>query len=308
MSTILKQAITLSLLASVLMVVQLLAFTEPTSPPPGGNVSAPLNSGPFNQTKSGNLTLAKPTNDAVLSTDILRTIGGAVFNTGGAATGLIVEKGNVGIGTTNPTEKLEVEGNVRANNEFCLQNNCRSSWSQIGFTNTQVFTSPGSISWTVHAGVKKIMIEVYGGGGGGGAGGVATGFINVTPGQTIAGAIGSGGTGGSGASGGNGGTSSFGGFSATGGSGGGQISAGGEGGIGSGGSINQKGGGGGATESDPGGSGSGATGGSNTRGGGGGGASGTAGKAGGIFGGGGGGGGNSNNGGTGGTGGVIVWY
>src|SRR3989344_1386611 len=219
MSTILKQAITLSLLASVLMVVQLLAFTEPTSPPPGGNVSAPLNSGPFNQKKAGNLTLAKPTNDAVLSTDILRTIGGAVFNTGGAATGLIVEKGNVGIGTTNPTEKLEVEGNVRANNEFCLQNNCRSSWSQIGFTNTQVFTSPGSISWTVHAGVKKIMIEVYGGGGGGGsggsgrggggggAGGVATGFINVTPGQTIAGAIGSGGTGGSGASGGNGGTS-----------------------------------------------------------------------------------------------------
>ena len=70
------------------------AWTEPTQAPPGGNVPAPLNVGPAGQSKAG----------------------GLILNTGEAATGLIVQHGNVGIGTTNPGQKLDVAGNVSANN------------------------------------------------------------------------------------------------------------------------------------------------------------------------------------------------
>jgi hypothetical protein len=44
--------------------------------------------------------------------------GGLVLNTGGAAIGLIIDKGNVGIGTATPANKLEVAGpgNVAFNN------------------------------------------------------------------------------------------------------------------------------------------------------------------------------------------------
>lgn len=64
------------------------AWTEPTATPPNGNVPIPLNTSGAAQIKSGGLWL----------------------NSGGAATGLIVEKGNVGIGTINPTQKLEIGG------------------------------------------------------------------------------------------------------------------------------------------------------------------------------------------------------
>ena len=67
------------------------AFTEPTQAPPGGNVPAPLNVGASGQSKAG----------------------GLILNTGGAAIGLIVDKGNVGIGTGSPTEKLVVAGDVK---------------------------------------------------------------------------------------------------------------------------------------------------------------------------------------------------
>jgi hypothetical protein len=55
----------------------ILAWTSPTASPPGSNVPAPLNTGSTGQSKSG----------------------GLILNTGGAATGLIVSQGNVGIGT-----------------------------------------------------------------------------------------------------------------------------------------------------------------------------------------------------------------
>ena len=67
------------------------AWVGPTAPPPGGNVPAPLNVGNVGQTKAG----------------------GLILNTGGASTGLIVRYGNVGIGTTGPAQKLDINGQIR---------------------------------------------------------------------------------------------------------------------------------------------------------------------------------------------------
>ncbi len=68
-------------------------WTAPTSAPPNGNVDAPINVGYGLQTKYGYL-------------DIVGQVSAGVANT----YGLIVENGNVGIGTLTPTTKLEVVG------------------------------------------------------------------------------------------------------------------------------------------------------------------------------------------------------
>ncbi len=83
----------LALIASVLAISLSLgyfvsAWAEPTAPPPVDNVSTPLNSGNTNQSKAG----------------------GLILNTGGAVNGLIVQSGNVGIGTTSPNSALDIAG------------------------------------------------------------------------------------------------------------------------------------------------------------------------------------------------------
>lgn len=65
------------------------AWTAPTSQPPAGNVSAPINTGDNTQYKAGNLVL----NDSVNP----------------FTNGLIVRYGNMGIGTTAPGAKLEIK-------------------------------------------------------------------------------------------------------------------------------------------------------------------------------------------------------
>jgi len=108
---------TVSLIFSVLVICFAVAFyalswTKPTQAPPGGNIPTPLNAGPVGQQKEG----------------------GLILNTGGAANGLIVDQGNVGIGTTNPSAgiggqlKLDIEGNVGAA-MYCDKdgNNCLTS-------------------------------------------------------------------------------------------------------------------------------------------------------------------------------------
>lgn len=96
------------------------------------------------------------------------------------------------------------------------------------------WTTPGTFSWTVPAGVTRAKFRIWGGGGGGGGsfnissagsagsgGGYAEGVFAVTPGQVIPIIVGSGGAGGAGGDGGAGGTSSAGSIvSATGGGGG----------------------------------------------------------------------------------------
>ena len=100
-----------------------------------------------------------------------------------------------------------------------------------GFSTMQVYSTPGSYSFTIPTGINKIMIEVWGGGGGGGnssvnvtgsmtsgaGGGYGKEIFSVTPGASYTVIVGAGGT----SSGGNGGTTSFGSLiSATGGQGG----------------------------------------------------------------------------------------
>lgn len=69
----------------------ILAWTEPSQAPPGGNVPAPLNTGNIAQEK----------------------VAGLLLNTGAFSNGLIVAYGNVGIGTTSPGYKLDVNGTLR---------------------------------------------------------------------------------------------------------------------------------------------------------------------------------------------------
>ena len=70
----------------------LAAWTAPAAAPPGNNIASPINTGPVGQSKQG----------------------GLILNTGGSTNGLIVQYGNVGIGTTNPQAMLDVAGNIIA--------------------------------------------------------------------------------------------------------------------------------------------------------------------------------------------------
>lgn len=116
-------------LALILAASSVHAWVEPTTVPPGNNILAPLNSSAFGQSK----------------------IGGLILNLGGAAHGLIVKAGLVGIGTDNPEAKLDVRGetrtdsltvrgnatvnglvnsvgNVSTNGSLCIKGDCKSAW------------------------------------------------------------------------------------------------------------------------------------------------------------------------------------
>src|SRR3989344_6335211 len=92
--------------------IQAFAFTEPVDAPPEGNVAAPINIGSTAQDKTGWLT----------------------FQGGGTRgdTYLATQNGNVGIGTTGPTQKLDVIGYVRGETGLCIGTDCRTSWPSGG--------------------------------------------------------------------------------------------------------------------------------------------------------------------------------
>jgi hypothetical protein len=128
-----------------------------------------------------------------------------------------------------------------------------SQWLQLGtassgngFSNMQVYNTPGTYTFIVPAGVTKIMVEIWGGGGGGGScmgsgaggggggGGYGKQIFTVTPFTSYTVVVGSGGSGGiSNGNGNSGGMSSFGTLiSASGGNGGASCTNGGGGGSG----------------------------------------------------------------------------
>jgi hypothetical protein len=134
---------------------------------------------------------------------------------------------NVGVGTTTPVEKLDVNGNInvtgtiKANgvdgqpNQVLMKNSSGVFvWgSPCGYNNKAFFDGSGVINWTVPANVTRLLIEAWGAGGGGstygggGGGAYLVAAFTVAPGDNIAMNIGQGGTSGSGGTAGtNGGT------------------------------------------------------------------------------------------------------
>ncbi|HPW39644.1 MAG TPA: hypothetical protein PK619_02900, partial [bacterium] len=82
-----------------------LAWTEPTEAPPGGNVAKPINEGPDEQTKTGNLILANylcfANNDSANCRNAWEDFVG--FWKDGAPNGIYYDEGNVGIGAGAPS-------------------------------------------------------------------------------------------------------------------------------------------------------------------------------------------------------------
>ncbi|WP_462248591.1 glycine-rich domain-containing protein [Ferruginibacter sp.] len=129
---------------------------------------------------------------------------------------------NVGIGTTTPAEKLDVNGNINvtgtiktngvdgAANQVLMKNSSGVlAWgNMVEYKNYTTFlftTSGANQSWIVPAGVTKISVQAWGGGGkahsvcciniagaGGGGGGYIEGYLAVVPGTTVNIAVGSG--------------------------------------------------------------------------------------------------------------------
>jgi hypothetical protein len=132
------------------------AWTDPTESPPNGNLPAPINVGRLGQTKTG----------------------GLILNTGGAKYGLIVATGSVGIGVTEPSEKLDVNGYVKGTG-LCIGNDCRTAWPSgggSGITSINGQTGP-AITLSAGSGVtistpsaNNIQISATGSGGVGGSG------------------------------------------------------------------------------------------------------------------------------------------
>lgn len=230
-----SKLITVVIFAVFAFISNAFAWTSAPLNPPSGNVSAPLNESNAAQSK----------------------IGGLLLNTGGAVNGLIVPFGKVGIGTTSPDQQLSVAGVIESTiggfkfPDGTTQSSAVATSSGSGVPNTSVFNSSGS--FTIPAGVTRVIVEVWGGGGnggradpvagnsnsggGGGGGGYGRQAFTVTPGTVYTVTVG-----------GPGGASSFGSLiSATGGQNGGNAtypSGGGIGGLGgtSSGSVNITGG------------------------------------------------------------------
>lgn len=98
------------------------AWTEPGSAAPNGNVGGPLTTGNPGQTKSGGLRL----------------------NTGGAANGLIVDTGNVGLGIANPAANLHVAVDDNDTDSIRISN---KSASGSYYLNMKPVTTLGVIRW-----------------------------------------------------------------------------------------------------------------------------------------------------------------
>jgi hypothetical protein len=209
-------------------------------PPSGGLIFA---SGPIRKDRlvilnNGNIGIgvSNPTGKFQVKNDV----------SGSDSSFIVTTAGKIGIGTISPSAKLDVSGTVKiadgtqgSGKVLTSDASGNASWQTAAvttgsFTNMQVYSTSGTSTFTVPAGVTKIMVEVWGGGGGGGnssatvtgtvgsgaGGGYGRSIFSVVPGQNYSVVVGAGGVAGSG----DGGTSSFGSIiNATGGIGGNSI-------------------------------------------------------------------------------------
>jgi len=103
-------ALTFGILATVFLAAfYVVAWQEPTSAPPGGNVATPLNVGITGQSKEG----------------------GLILNTGGAVTGLIIDKGEVCIGTDCRTSWPETGIGIPSGMIAMFDTACPAGWTRF---------------------------------------------------------------------------------------------------------------------------------------------------------------------------------
>lgn len=117
------------------------AWTAPTATPPGNNTASPINVSYELQSKAGPLVVGA-----------IRSLGAAIFDD------TLTTVGSVGIGTTNPGAKLEVNGQVKITGGTPAQNKVLAS------------DNTGLASW-------KDLSELGGGGGGSNGGWTDDGSI-----------------------------------------------------------------------------------------------------------------------------------
>lgn len=162
-----------------------IAWNGPVSAPPNYNAYAPINISLASQTKGGALWAGS-----------FLTTGGGYF------------EGNVGIGTTSPSQKLSVAGTIESSSGGFKFPDGTIQTTATANHGLQTFTSNGT--FTVPAGVTTVWVTAVGGGGsgstgsnttdpydrghGGGAGGMVYRTpISVTPGTNITVTVGTGG-------------------------------------------------------------------------------------------------------------------
>ena len=137
---------------------------------------------------------------------------------------LFLSAQNIGVGTTTPSEKLDVNGNMNISGQLkvnsdsgkasqVLMKNASNNlvWGDLSAYQNMVSFDCGDIAatvgisncsqnFTVPAGVTRILVECWGGGGGGcsltsgAGGGYITCILTVNPGNTITFTIGAGGS------------------------------------------------------------------------------------------------------------------
>ncbi|MFT3980221.1 MAG: hypothetical protein QM687_07120 [Ferruginibacter sp.] len=131
----------------------------------------------------------------------------------------LTPQGRVGVNNSNPAERLDVRGNVNitgiikangnagAPNQLLMQDASGNlAWGDFdSYKNFESYTTAGSGTWTVPAGVTIVLVEVTGGGaggiiqGGGGGGGYIMGKFTVVPGDVLSYTVGAGSSGSAGA-------------------------------------------------------------------------------------------------------------